>query len=210
MRQKKESVLIFASSDEGLPKVVRNYRARYRTISQVLDKNAEILDAVHQDLKKLSQGDRKGRKGDFTSENILRALIVQDAEGLPFREAVIRIGGDGFLQDFLRMRKKAVMDFTFLDKCFLAIRPETWKRVNELLGRYGVGQGAVNPKVIRTDTTVVESNIHYPTDSSLLWDAWRVAARLLQRAREVSPESVPHRFHSRKVKKLYLFITRYI
>jgi len=210
MRQKKESVLSFASSDEGLPKVVRDYRARYRTISQVLDKNAEILEAVHQDVKHLSQGGRKGRKGDFTSENILRALIVQDAEGLPFREAVIRIGGDGFLQDFVRMRKKAVMDFTFLDKCFLAIRPETWKRVNELLGRYGVGQGAVNPKVIRTDTTVVESNIHYPTDSSLLWDTWRVATRLLQRAREILGESAPHRFHTRKVKKLHLFITRYI
>ena len=41
------------------------------------------------------------------------------------------------------------MDFTFLDKCFLAIQPETWRRANELLGRYGVGQGAVNPKVIR-------------------------------------------------------------
>jgi IS5 family transposase len=210
MRQKKESVLSFASSDEGLPKVVRDYRARYRTISQVLDKNAEILEAVHQDLKKLSQGDRKGRKGDFTSESILRALIVQDMEGLPFREAVIRIGSDPFLQDFVRTRKKAVMDFTFLDKCFLAIRPETWKRVNELLGRYGVGQGAVNPKVIRTDTTVVESNIHYPTDSSLLWDAWRVAARLLQRAREIERESVSHRFHTRKIKRLYLFITRYI
>src|ERR1039458_9317884 len=144
MRQKKESVLSFASSDEGLPKVVRDYRARYRTMSQVLDKNAEILEAVHQDIKHLSQGGRKGRKGNFTSENILRALIVQHAEGLPFREAVIRIGGDGFLQDFLRMRKRAVMDFSFLDKCFLAIQPETWRRANELLGRYGVGQGAVN------------------------------------------------------------------
>ena len=120
------------------------------------------------------------------SENILRALIVQDMEGLPFREAAIRIGGDGFLQDFLRIRKKAVMDFTFLDKCFLAIRPETWRRVNERLGRYGVGQGAVNPKAIRTDATVVESNIHDPTDSSLLWDTWRVATRLLERAREIS------------------------
>jgi IS5 family transposase len=210
MRQKKEAVLCFASNDDGLPKVVRDYRARYRTISQVLDKNSEILDAVHQDIKHLSQGGRKGRKGDFTSENILRALIVQDMEGLPFREAVIRIGGDGFLQDFLRMRKKAVMDFTFLDKCFLAIRPETWKRVNERLGRYGVGQGAVNPKVIRADTTVVESNIHYPTDASLLWDTWRVATRLLQRAREISRQSVPHRFHTRKIKRLYLFITRYI
>ena len=58
------------------------------------------LTAVHEDLQKLSEGDSQGREGDFTSENILRALIVQDMEGLPFREAVIRIGGDGFLQDF--------------------------------------------------------------------------------------------------------------
>jgi IS5 family transposase len=210
MRRKKEAVLCFESNDEGLPKVLRDYRDRYRAISQVLDQNPAILDVVHQDLQKLSQGGRKGRKGDFTSENILRALVVQHAEGLPFREAVIRMGGDGFLQDFLRTRKKAVMDFTFLDKCFLAIRPETWKRVNELLGRYGVAQKAFNPKVIRTDTTVVESNIHYPTDSSLLWDTWRVASRLLRRAREISAESVPHRFHTRKIKKLSLDITRYI
>ena len=210
MRRKQEAVLCFESNDDGLPKVVRKYRARYRAISQVLDRNAEILTAVHEDLQNLSEGDSQGREGDFTSENILRALIVQDMEGLPFREAVIRIGGDGFLQDFARMRKKAVMDFTFLDKCFLVIRPETWRRVNELLGRYGVGQGAVNPKVIRTDTTVVESNIHYPTDSSLLWDTWRVAKRLLERAREILPESVPHRFHNRKIKGLYLYITRHM
>ena len=209
MRRKKEAVLCFESNDEGLPKVIRDYRARYRTISQVLDKNPQILDLVDRDLQKLSRGGRKGRKGDFTSENILRALVVQDMEGLPFREAVIRMGGDGFLQDFLRTRKKAVMDFTFLNKCSLAIRPETWKRVNEVLGRYGVGQGVVNPKVIRADTTVMESNIHYPTDASLLWDTWRVASRLLKRARKISPESVPHRFHARKIKKLYLDITRY-
>jgi hypothetical protein len=146
MRQKKESLLCFASNDDGLPKVVRDYRDRYRTISQVLDKNSEILNAVHQDIKHLSQGGRKGRKGDFTSENILRALIVQDMEGLPFREAVIRIGGDGFLQDFLRMRKKAVMDFTFLDKCFLAIRPQTWRRDSrrcEYITREGLGMISV-------------------------------------------------------------------
>ena len=39
MRRKKESVLCFASNDEGLPKVIRDYRARYRAISQVLDRN---------------------------------------------------------------------------------------------------------------------------------------------------------------------------
>lgn len=210
MRRKKEAVFAFESSDDGLPKVVRDYRARYRAISQVLDENPEILDLVHKDLQKLSEGNSQGRRGDYTSENILRALIVQHLEGLPFRDAVIRIGGDPFLQDFLRMRKKAVMDFTFLDRCFLAIRPKTWKRVNELLGRHAVQQDVVDAAVIRADTTVVETNIHYPTDASLLWDTWRVASRLLKRAREIDPASCPHRFHDRKIKRLYLYVTRYI
>jgi len=210
MRQKMEAVLCFEPSDKGLPKIVRDYRARYRAISQVLDANRQVLTAIHKDLQELSQGDTTGRGGDYTSENILRALIVQHCEGLSFRDAVIRIGSEPFLQDFLRMRKKVVMDFSFLDKCFLVIEPETWKRVNELLGRYGVAQRAVSTNVIRTDTTVVESNIHYPTDASLLWDTWRVASRLLKRAREIVPASCTHRFHDRKVKRLYLYVTRYM
>jgi IS5 family transposase len=210
MRRKQEAVLCFDSKDDGLPKVVRDYRARYRAISQVLDRNPEILTVVHEDLQKLSEGEGEGREGDYTSENILRALIVQHVEGLPFREAVIRIGSDPFLQDFARMRKRPVMDFTFLNRCFLAIEPETWRRVNRLLGQDGVERKAINPHVIRTDTTVIEANIHYPTDASLLWDTWRVAARLLQRARELNPARCPHRFHNRKIKRLYLFITRYM
>jgi IS5 family transposase len=210
MRQKKEAVLSFELIDDRLPKVIRDYRARYRAISQVLDANPEILAAVHRDLQKLSRGGRRGRNGDFTSENILRALVVQHMEGLPFREVVIRIGSEPFLQDFLRTRKKAVMDFSFLDKCFLAIRPAAWKRVNELLGQYAVQKEPVDPSVIRTDTTAVETNIHWPSDSSLLRDTWRVASRLLGRAREIAPQSVPHRFHSRKIKRLHLDVTRYI
>lgn len=210
MRRKSEPVLRFESNDDGLPKVVRAYRDRYRAISQVLDDNPKILTAVHQDLLKLSEGDSQGREGDYTSENILRALIVQHLEGLPFRDTAIRIGSEPFLQDFTRMRKRPVMDYSFLDKCFLAIEPTTWKRVNELLGQYGVAEETVSTNVIRTDTTVVESNIHYPTDASLLWDTWRVASRLLKRAMEIVPGCCPHRLHDRKIKRLYLYVTRYM
>ena len=73
MRQKMEAVLCFESSDQGLPRIVRDYRARYRAISQVLDANRQILTAVHKDLLKLSQGDATGRGADYTSENILRS-----------------------------------------------------------------------------------------------------------------------------------------
>ena len=210
MRRKQEAVLCFESNDDGLPKVVRDYRDRYRAISQVLDDNPRILSLVHADLVKLSEGDSLGREADYTSENILRALLVQHLEGLPFRETVIRIGSDPFLQDFARMRKRPVMDYSFLDKGFLAIEPKTWKRVNELLGQYGVAEEMVSTNVIRTDTTVVESNIHYPTDASLLWDPWRVTSRLLKRAMELVPGCCPHRLHDRKIKRLYLYVTRYM
>jgi IS5 family transposase len=209
MRQKRESVLAFEWDDKGLPKVVREYRAKYKLLSQVLDEHREILEAVHEDLKRLSTPNRNGREGDYTTENILRALVVMSVEGQPFRDTVILIGGDGFLQDFVRLRKKPVMDFTFLDKCFLAIRPETWQKVNLLLGRSAAAAEAIDPDIIRTDTTVIEANIHWPTDSALLWDVWRTASRELKKARAIAEHLVPHRFHDRKVKNLHLFITRY-
>ena len=180
MRQKKESVLSVRWNDDGLPLPVRVYRAKYQAISQVLDRNPEILNRIHDDLRKLSQGGRQGREGDYTSENILRALVVQSIEGLSFRDAVVRIAESEFLQDFLRMRKKTVMDYSFLNKCFKAVRPETWKAVNELLSQDAVRRDLIDAATIRTDTTVVETNIHYPTDSSLLWD---VSARGLALAR---------------------------
>jgi transposase, IS5 family len=210
MRRKREMVLAFEGNDEGLPKVVREYRATYRAMSQVLDGHPEVLDAVHEDLKSLSTPNRKGRRGDYTSENILRALVVMAVEGLDYRETVVRIGGDVFLQEFCRLRKKPVMDFGFLNKCFLAIGPETWRTLNRLLGRKAVEKEKIDPDVIRTDTTVIEANIHYPTDSSLLWDAWRVASRNLKEARKTAENLVPHRFHDRKAKNLHLFITRYM
>jgi len=209
MRRKREAVLPCEWNNDRLPKTVRQYREKYKGISRLLDENSEILDRVHEDLKKLSRGGRGGRDADFTSETILRALVVHAIEGLSLRDTVVLISGSDFLQDFLRTRKKAVMDFTFLDKCLLAIRPQTWRRVNELLGKNAVAAEQIAPSVIRTDTTVVESNIHWPTDSSLLWDTWRVASRLLKRGRRLCPASCQHRFHDRKIKRLHLFATRY-
>ena len=209
MRRKRERILSFAGNDSELPKTVREYREKYKRISQILDDHPEILDRVHRDLAKLSEGGRHGRESDFTSETLLRALIVMMVEGLAYRETIVRIAESDFLQDFIRTRKKAVMDYSFLNRAFKAVRPATWKRVNELLGHRSVDSGNVNPQIIRTDSTVVETNIHWPTDSSLLWDTWRVAARILRRGRDLVPESCPHRFHDKKVKRLHLLITRY-
>jgi len=52
----------------------------------------------------------------------------------------------------------------------------------------------------RMDTTVYETNIHYPTDSSLLWDSFRTLSRLLREIQKELPElNLRHRFHDQKV-----------
>lgn len=210
MRRKSEPVLPFTWNNDRLPKSVREWREKYKRISQVLDKHPEVLDWIHEDVKKLSWGSGRGRGGDFTSETILRALIVHAVEGGSLRETVRQIAESEFLQDFLRTRKRAVMDASFLDRCLHAVRPATWKRINALLAQEAAREEAITPGTIRVDTTVVETNIHWPTDASLLWDTWRVASRLLKRGREIVPASCPHRFHDRKIKRLYLLITRFI
>jgi IS5 family transposase len=209
MRRKSERILSFVGGDEDLPKTVREYREKYKGISRELDEMPQVLDLAHRDLKTLSEGGRQGRDSDFTSETLLRALIVMMVEGLSYRETVVRIAESEFLQDFIRTRKKAVMDHTFLNRAFKAIRPETWRRVNEVFAQRCVASELIEPSVIRVDTTVVETNIHWPTDSSLLWDSWRVAARIMRRGRDVCAASCPHRFHDRKIKGLHLRITRY-
>ena len=197
------------SDDPFELKIVRMHRGKYKGISAILDRNPAVLDWADRDLKSLSQGGRKGREAAYTSENLLRALIVHTVEVEPLRGTIVRISESEFLQDFLRLGNRPVMDFTFLDRAFKAIRPETWKRINDALAGHARETKRVDPSAIRVDTTVVETAIHYPTDSSLLMDSWRVLARLLREGRPLMPQECPHRFHDRLVKRAYHRIVRY-
>jgi IS5 family transposase len=130
-------------------------------------------------------------------------------EGLDYREASIRLAESETLQRFCRLLKKPTIDYTLLNKAFGVLQPETWEMINHLLALEAVSEETVSVDHVRTDTTVTECNIHWPTDSSLLWDTYRVAARKMTHGRTLDPVSCPWRFHVKKIKKLHLFVTRY-
>ena len=211
MRQKRDNVLCFewSSDDSSMLKIVRMRREEYKRISELLDANPILLELAAQDLKALSQGGRTGRAAVYTAENLERTLIVHTIEGLDLRSTIILIAESPFLQDFVRLGNRPVMDYTFLDKAFKAIRPQTWKKINEALTGHAMETERIDPTAVRVDTTVTETNIHYPTDSSLLWDCWRVLARLLRQGRALAPELCEHRFHDRLVQRAYHRIARY-
>ncbi len=93
MRLKAEAIFEFGLDDEQRQnKIVREYRREYKVVGEILDRHPEILEMVHRDLAKLSKTtSRRGRKADFTSENLFRAILVMQREGLDYREASIRI-----------------------------------------------------------------------------------------------------------------------
>lgn len=211
MRLKVEAVLNFGSDgNQNENKIVREYREQYKEISEILDCRPEILDMAHRDLGKLSRTtSRRGRKAEFTSENLLRAIIVMQIEGLDYREASVRIAESETLQNFCRLLKKRTIDFTLLNKAYGVLQPETWEMMNHALALRAVADEAVSLDHVRTDTTVTECNIHWPTDSSLLWDTYRVIAREISHARQIDPLACPWRFHVKKIKNLEFFIARY-
>ena len=210
MRMKAETILEFGESDYHQNGIVRDYRDEYKTLSEILDQQPKILELVHRDLERLSRStSRRGRKAVFTSENLFRAIVVMQREGLDYREASIRIAESETLQRFCRLLKKPTIDFTLLNKAFGALQSETWEMTNHLLALEALSAETISVDHVRTDTTVTECNIHWPTDASLLWDIYRVAAREMSYGRELDPCSCPWRFHAKKIKKLYLYVTRY-
>jgi len=211
MRVKAEAIFDFGpTDDEADNQTVRDYRDEYKRLGHILDRHGDILDLVHEDLSQLSRAtSNRGRKPVFTSENLFRAVLVMQREGLDYRQASIRIAESETLQRFCRLLKKPTMDFTLLNRAFAAIRPETWERINHALALGAVADEAVTTEHVRTDTTVTECNIHWPTDSSLLCDVYRVAVREMAAGRALSPGACPWRFHPKKIKKLHLFVTRY-
>jgi IS5 family transposase len=201
--------IFWQSEDDQFPTIVNEYHAHYNRIDQLLQAMPGALKLIHADLTTLSKATVREREADFTSENLLRALVLMQCEGWTLRETTIRIADSAFFQNFCRLLKKKTIDYTLLCNAFNAIKPETWETVNQLFGIQMKHEQKIDIDHIRTDTTVTECNIHYPTDSSLLWDVYRVTERLISRVRETGAAMTVIRFHLRKTQKLHLNVTRF-
>jgi IS5 family transposase len=130
-------------------------------------------------------------------------------EGDSYRDVVVRIENSEFFQRFVKLGNLPMMDYSFLCKAYGVLTEETWKAMNDALSVYARKEEKITEEKVRVDSTVYETNIHYPTDSSLLWDSFRTLARLMkQAAEEMRTAGLTHRFHVKKVKKLAHFISR--
>ena len=210
MRIKQDSQGVLEFQRPSLAETVKHY-AKYEEIDGLLRTNARIVDLVHRDLAKaLERENRKrNRKCEYTSDNVLRILLCKIIEGESYRGITVRIDDSNFLRRFTRIHDKSMMGFAALNTLANQVAPETWKKVNEVLARHAVENELIEGEKLRLDTTAVETNIHYPTDSSLLWDVYRVLARAIEKARDLDPIVVGNkRLQATRAKKLQTRIAR--
>ena len=135
--------------------------------------------------RRSSSGGRKsrtrGREGT-PAEVVLRMLILKHLHDWSFDELEQEVRANLVYRAFTRIGVDAVPDAKTILKIAKALGPEVitdlHQRVVDVAKRAGVTHG----RRFRIDTTVVETNVHYPTDSTLLQDGVRVLTRAMQRA----------------------------
>jgi IS5 family transposase len=191
-----------------VPQVIAHEHARELSrISDVLDRLPEATELIYADLvarggKPVDPG--KGRDG-MTAEQVLRALVVKQMNHYSYEELSFHLADSVTYRWFCRigLERKPLKKST-LQKNIKCVRAETWEAINRKLMQYAAALGVERGAKVRTDCTVVESNIHKPTDSSLLWDCVRVLVRLMGEAEEDFGASFTD--HSRRAKRRALGI----
>ena len=156
-----------------------------RRLDEVLADEA-LLDAVMTELaRRHPQSRRRGRRGT-PGEVALRMLVLKRIKGWSFEETEREVRQNLVYRHLARVYFERVPDAKTLIRLSRAIGTAGIEAIHQRLLELAKDQGLIAGRRARVDTTVVETNISYPTDSSLLADGVRVLTRALQRIEQAT------------------------
>ena len=173
-----------------------------RAMSRILDEHPEVAKWVHADLvarKGRTISSRRGRQG-MSGEQVLRVILVKQLGGFSYHELAFHLADSISYRAFCRFEVgRRIPDKKTLQRNVKKVEALTFERINVVLVEHAIDDEIDDGNKIRVDCTVVETNIHEPTDSSLLVDSVRVLVRLMSQAQEY----VDARFsnHHRRAKR---------
>jgi IS5 family transposase len=175
---------------------------------RLLDDEA-IVAAVYEALgRRHPRSLRRGRRGS-PAEIVLRLLILKHVRNWSYAVLEREVRANLVYRDFTRVGGDKMPDAKTMGRWGTAIGPETIKQVHQRLVQMAQAEGIATGRRMRVDTTVVETNVHYPTDSSLLGDGVRVLTRVMKKITAIAGEvGAKMRDRSRSVKLRVLDIAR--
>lgn len=168
-----------------------------------------LVELVRQSLASRSpRSNTTGRK-TIAPDQLLRCYVLKHIKGWGFRSLETEVRNSLLYRRFTRFDEEDIPDFTAFSRQFALLGREVTDQIHLRVVDKAREQSVATGQKLRTDTTVVETNIHHPTDSSLLADGARVLTRSLKRlAAECTPGVLKIVDHARAVKRRVLEIYR--
>lgn len=159
-----------------------------RHADKVLE-DEQLIDAVYEGLlKRCAKSRTRGRLG-VPAEIVLRMLLLKHIRNWSFAVLEREVRANLVYREFTRVGAARVPDAKTLGRQARALGPEIVKRIHERMVALALENKVIQGRRMRVDTTVVETNIHYPTDSSLLGDGTRVLTRLMKNVTAIAGEA---------------------
>jgi IS5 family transposase len=169
----------------------------------------QVVTAVYEALAKRHPKSRsRGRLG-APAEVVLRLLILKHIRNWSYGVLEREVRANLVYRDFTRVGSAKTPDAKTIGRWGVALGPEAIRRIHERMVKIAQENGLAEGRRMRVDTTVVETNIHYPTDSSLLGDGVRVLIRTMKKITAIAGAAgATLRDRSRSVKLRVLDIAR--
>ncbi len=184
LRNRYQPVDLFAL----VPQLGLRLEPQLEQLDRLLDDD-EILDRVRDDLALRSPRTRSRGRPSTPVEVILRMLVVMRLYGGSYAQTEYFVNDSLVLRQFCRVDLERVPDDTTLIRWANTIGPETIQAINDRIVELARSLKVTRGRKLRVDTTAVETNIHFPTDSGLIGDGVRVVSRLLRRAKTALGEA---------------------
>ena len=169
-----------------------------RKIDTLLEDDA-VIDVVAHALKaRWPQSRRRGRLGT-PAEVVMRMLILKHLFDWSYDDLEREVRANLVYRMFTRIDAGEVPDAKTILKIARALGPDVIDQLHRQVIEVAKRAGVTHGRRFRIDTTVVETNVHYPTDSTLLRDGIRVLTRTMQRASTAlsdPPARIRHRLRS--------------
>lgn len=168
---------------EDLLGYIPELSAELKKIDEYLE-DEQLYRMIQADLSKRYPKTKETGRNSTPVDVVLRMLLVKRLYGYSYEETERAVGDSLSLRQFCRVYLNDVPDDTTLIRWANLIQPKTLEKFNERIIQLAVERKVTNGRKLRTDGTVVESNIRPPSDNRLLADGVRVLARTTGRARE--------------------------
>jgi len=177
-------------------------------IDSLLEDEALLALVAEAQAQRFPNSRTRGRYA-IAPDRLLRCCALKHLKDWSFRQLERELRSSLVYRRFTHFDQDPIPDHTTLSRNFAALGPATLQQIHARVVKRALEQRIAAGLKLRTDTTVVESNVHYPTDSTLLQDGIRVLTRAVKRIAEECPPSVVRIVdHARAVQRRVLEIHR--